>query len=59
MKPLSPDTSLDAQRLPLSVLSQVTSILEQEGISYVLVGSFASSLHGMYRSTTERPTDLA
>lgn len=39
--------------LPLSVLSQVTSILEQEGITYILVGSFASSLHGMYRSTAD------
>ncbi len=39
--------------LPLSVLSQVTSILEQEGIAYILVGSFASSLHGMYRSTAD------
>ena len=39
--------------LPLSVLSQVTSILEQQNIPYVLVGSFASSLHGMYRSTAD------
>src|ERR1044071_5540268 len=39
--------------LPLSVLSQVTSILEQQGITYILVGSFASSLHGMYRSTAD------
>ena len=39
--------------LPLSVLSQVTAILEQEGIRYVLVGSFASSIHGMYRSTAD------
>jgi hypothetical protein len=35
--------------LPLSVLSQVAAILEQHGIRYVLVGSFASSIHGMYR----------
>ena len=39
--------------LPLSVLSQITSILEQQGITYILVGSFASSLHGMYRSTAD------
>jgi predicted nucleotidyltransferase len=39
--------------LPLSVLSQLTSTLEQRGITYVLVGSFASSLHGMYRSTAD------
>lgn len=39
--------------LPLSVLSRVTSILEQQGIAYVLVGSFASSLHGMYRFTAD------
>jgi len=39
--------------LPLSVLSQVTAILAQQNISYVLVGSFASSIHGMYRSTAD------
>jgi hypothetical protein len=39
--------------LPLSVLSQVTAILEQLGIRYLLVGSFASSIHGMYRSTAD------
>ena len=39
--------------LPLSVLSQVTTTLEEEGIRYVLVGSFASSIHGMYRSTAD------
>jgi predicted nucleotidyltransferase len=39
--------------LPLSVLSQVTTALEQEDITYILVGSFASSLHGMYRSTAD------
>jgi len=39
--------------LPLSVLSQVTAILEQQNITYVLVGSFASSIHGMYRSTAD------
>ena len=39
--------------LPLSVLSQVTTTLEQNGVTYVLVGSFASSIHGMYRSTAD------
>ena len=39
--------------LPLSVLSQVTATLEQQNITYVLVGSFASSIHGMYRSTAD------
>ena len=39
--------------LPLSVLSQVTAILEQQNITYALVGSFASSIHGMYRSTAD------
>ena len=39
--------------LPLSVLSQVTATLNQQNISYVLVGSFASSIHGMYRSTAD------
>ena len=39
--------------LPLSVLSQVTTTLQQQNIPYVLVGSFASSIHGMYRSTAD------
>ena len=39
--------------LPLSVLSQVTTTLDHAGIRYVLVGSFASSIHGMYRSTAD------
>jgi hypothetical protein len=39
--------------LPLSVLSHVTSVLEKEGIRYVLVGSFASSIHGRYRATAD------
>jgi len=39
--------------LPLTVLSQVTTILDQQNILYVLVGSFASSIHGMYRSTAD------
>jgi hypothetical protein len=39
--------------LPLSVLSLIATTLEQHGIRYVLVGSFASSIHGMYRSTAD------
>lgn len=39
--------------LSLSVLSQVSVVLEELGIRYVLVGSLASSLHGMYRSTND------
>ena len=38
---------------PFVVLSQVARILEQQGVSYVLVGSLASSMHGMYRSTAD------
>lgn len=36
---------------PLSVLLQITLVFEEQGIAYVIVGSFASSLRGMYRST--------
>jgi hypothetical protein len=39
--------------VPLSVLSQVARALEHLNIPYVLVGSFASSMHGMYRSTAD------
>lgn len=39
--------------LPLSVLSQIANTLKQLGIRYVLVGSFASSIHGMYRATAD------
>jgi hypothetical protein len=39
--------------LPLSVLSQIARTLEQLSIRYVLVGSFASSIHGMYRATAD------
>jgi hypothetical protein len=38
---------------PFTVLSLVASLLEQQGINYVLVGSLASSMHGMYRSTAD------
>src|SRR5215470_10413590 len=39
--------------LPFTVLVQVTATLDQQNIPYVLVGSFASSIHGMYRSTAD------
>ena len=38
---------------PFTVLSLVAKILEQQQIVYVLVGSLASSMHGMYRSTAD------
>lgn len=38
---------------PFLVLSQVARILDQYEITYVLVGSLASSMHGMYRSTAD------
>jgi len=38
---------------PISVLSLVTSALVQLNIPYVLVGSFASSIHGLYRATAD------
>jgi hypothetical protein len=38
---------------PFTVLSLVANLLEQQGITYVLVGSLASSMHGMYRSTAD------
>jgi uncharacterized nucleotidyltransferase DUF6036 len=38
---------------PFKVLSLVASLLERQRITYVLVGSFASSIHGMYRSTAD------
>lgn len=39
--------------VPLSVLSHVARALKHLNIPYVLVGSFASSMHGMYRSTAD------
>lgn len=39
--------------LPISVLALVTNILDILRIPYVLVGSFASSAHGLYRSTAD------
>lgn len=39
--------------LPFSVLFLVTRMLDEYAIPYVLVGSLASSMHGMYRSTAD------
>lgn len=38
---------------PISVLALVTTTLDKLNIRYVLVGSFASSLHGLYRTTAD------
>jgi hypothetical protein len=38
---------------PFTALSEVVRLLEEGGISYVLVGSIASSMHGMYRTTAD------
>jgi len=38
---------------PLSVLSLITAALDSLEIRYVLVGSFASSMHGLYRATAD------
>ena len=38
---------------PVSVLAEVVRVLEQHEITYVLVGSMASSIHGMYRATAD------
>ena len=38
---------------PLEVLSQVTRALEDHGVVYVVVGSFASSMRGLYRATAD------
>ncbi|HEX6285785.1 MAG TPA: hypothetical protein VFZ71_12955 [Pyrinomonadaceae bacterium] len=45
--------------LPISVLALVTTILDILRIPYVLVGSFASSAHGLYRSTGNQWNDVA
>jgi len=39
--------------LPISVLLLITSALEKLKIRYVLVGSFASSIYGLYRATAD------
>ena len=38
---------------PFMVLSEVVHLLEERGINYVLVGSMASSMHGMHRATPD------
>lgn len=38
---------------PLEVLSRVAQILEEHGVAYVVVGSFASSMRGLYRATAD------
>jgi predicted nucleotidyltransferase len=38
---------------PAIALLEITSALERAGISYVVVGSLASSMHGMFRSTAD------
>lgn len=38
---------------PLEVLAQIARALEEHGIAYVVVGSFASSMRGVYRATAD------
>lgn len=38
---------------PFEVLSQVATAFEEHGITYVVVGSFASSMRGLYRATAD------
>jgi hypothetical protein len=38
---------------PITALSEVVQLLEEREIKYVLVGSMASSMHGMYRTTAD------
>jgi predicted nucleotidyltransferase len=38
---------------PFAVLSEITRALEEMGIAYVVVGSFASSMRGLYRATAD------
>lgn len=38
---------------PFLVLTEIVQILEQQKIPYALVGSLASSMYGMYRSTAD------
>jgi predicted nucleotidyltransferase len=38
---------------PLEVLSQIVRALEEQGVAYVVVGSFASSMRGVYRATAD------
>ncbi len=38
---------------PFVALSQIAHAFEDQGIPYVVVGSYASSLHGLYRTTND------
>jgi predicted nucleotidyltransferase len=38
---------------PFEVLAQFTRALEDQGVAYVVVGSFASSMRGLYRTTAD------
>lgn len=38
---------------PFAVLSEITHVLDELGIAYVVVGSFASSMRGLYRATAD------
>jgi predicted nucleotidyltransferase len=38
---------------PFAVLSEIARLLEEQGIAYVVVGSFASSMRGLYRATAD------
>jgi predicted nucleotidyltransferase len=38
---------------PILVLLEVAAALEKAGVEYVVVGSLASSMHGMYRATAD------
>jgi hypothetical protein len=38
---------------PFAVLIEVARVLEESGIAYVVVGSFASSMRGLYRATAD------
>lgn len=38
---------------PFLVLSEIARIFEEQGIAYVVVGSFASSMRGLYRTTAD------
>jgi predicted nucleotidyltransferase len=39
--------------IPFAILFEIAQILEARGIAYVVVGSFASSMRGLYRATAD------
>lgn len=49
--------SIDANE-SLSVLGQVTTSLTDANVSYMLTGSFASSIHGVFRATADIDIDI-